>query len=217
MKPYYQDDHVTIYHGDCREILPFLAADVVVMDPPYGVGVDYADYEDTPQQLDELIAGVWPLVSRFGRVVVTPGVANIHRWPAPTWTLAWVNAASSGSSSWGFSTWQPVMVYGPDPWLAHGKGRQPDSAMVTTGGGSLVQQLESEHPCPKPIKAMKWIVSRTTWAGDVVIDPFMGSGTTLRAAKDLGRRAVGIDQSERYCEIAAKRMGQEVLDFGGAA
>ena len=69
------------------------------------------------------------------------------------------------------------------------------------------------RPRPKPLPWMKWAVALVSRPGETVIDPFMGSGTTLRAAKDLGRRAIGIEIEERYCEIAAKRLGQEVL-FG---
>jgi site-specific DNA-methyltransferase (adenine-specific) len=70
------------------------------------------------------------------------------------------------------------------------------------------------HPCPKPIGQWKWLVNRATVVGDSILDPFMGSGTTLRAAKDLGRKAIGIEIEERYCEIAANRLRQEVLLFG---
>lgn len=73
------------------------------------------------------------------------------------------------------------------------------------------------HPCPFPLELPKRCIAATTDLGDVVLDPFMGSGTTLRAAKDLGRKAIGIEIEERYCEIAAKRLAQEVLDFGGVA
>ena len=73
----------------------------------------------------------------------------------------------------------------------------------------------AEHPAPFPLKLATRAISSTS--AQLVVDPFAGSGTTLRAAKDLGRRSIGIELDERYCEIAAKRMGQEVLDFGGAA
>ena len=73
------------------------------------------------------------------------------------------------------------------------------------------------HPCPYPIALPTRCISAVTDIGDIVLDPFAGSGTTLRAAKDLGRKAIGIEIDERYCEIAAKRLGQEVLDFGAAS
>ena len=156
-----------------------------------------------------------PLVLEVAQVVfVTPGVANIHLYPAPKWTLCWVTPAGAGSGPWGFSCWQPVLAYGPDPYLRDLKGRRPDTLIKTESSASTI----GDHPCPKPIDVWRWMVTRgSTRATDVILDPFMGSGTTLRAAKDCGRRSIGIELSERYCEIAAKRLAQEVLDFGGVA
>jgi len=71
-----------------------------------------------------------------------------------------------------------------------------------------------DHPCPKPIRWVTWLTSMVSQEGETVLDPFMGSGTTLRAARDLGRKAIGIEIEERYCEIAARRLDQAVLDFG---
>lgn len=84
---------------------------------------------------------------------------------------------------------------------------QPESRGPETGN----------HPAPFPTELAARCIRLSTWPGELVLDPFMGSGSTLLAARDLGRRAIGIELSERYCEIAAKRLGQAVLDFGGAA
>lgn len=80
-------------------------------------------------------------------------------------------------------------------------------------GSTKIAEREgsSEHPCPKPEEFMRWLVGRVSLPGQTVLDPFMGSGSTLRAAKDLGRRAIGIEIEERYCEIAVKRLAQGVL------
>jgi site-specific DNA-methyltransferase (adenine-specific) len=99
------------------------------------------------------------------------------------------------------------LYYGKDPYLATGKGRRPNGFTWNNA------TEENGHPCPKPLPVIKWIVSRVSLEGETIIDPFMGSGTTLRAAKDLGRKAIGIEIEERYCEIAAKRMSQEVMNF----
>jgi site-specific DNA-methyltransferase (adenine-specific) len=95
------------------------------------------------------------------------------------------------------------MLYGSAPGLE--KGAHPtvikSSAVAETNG----------HPCPKPLRWMTWLVGLASRPGEKILDPFMGSGTTLRAAKDLARRAIGIELDERYCEIAAKRLAQESL------
>ena len=206
-QPYYQDDAVVIYHADCRAILPELGpVDAVVTDPPYGIGCDYASYDDSAANLDALLVDAIPLFMHAASVIaLTPGVANVHRYPAPKWILAWFWSGGGGSGPWGFSQWQPVLVYGPDPYLKNGLGRRPDAINVQATPDSV------DHPCPKPNAVMRWLVDRVSMPGNFVLDPLMGSGTTLRAAKDLGRKAIGIEIEERYCEIAAKRMAQEVL------
>lgn len=218
MNPYYQDDAVTIYHGDCREVLPTMAsqsAALVLTDPPFGNGLDYGgSFEDTPQYLQSLIAECVPEMRRVADVsLLTCGPCNIHMYPAPRWVLAWFIPAGSGSTPWGFGTWQPVLAYGDDPYLKLGLGRKPDS--ITRGNQGARVALERDlygHPCPKPLQAWKHILLRgSAKADDLIVDPFMGSGTTLRAAKDLGRHAIGVEIDERYWEAAARRMGQEVL------
>lgn len=108
-----------------------------------------------------------------------------------------------GRSSWGFTGLALCMLYGQAPALE--KGAKPTVLRSTERAD------KNGHPCPKPIGWMRWAVSMASLDSETVIDPFMGSGTTLRAAKDLGRRAIGIEIEERYCEIAAKRLSQEVL------
>jgi DNA modification methylase len=208
MTPYYEDDACTIYHGDCREILPTLTrVDCVLTDPPYGVGLDYDEWDDTPSALDDLIPAVHPLMMEAAETVaITSGIVNIHRWPPSTWVLAWTWPHTGSTGKWGFNQWGPVLVYGTDPYLSAGKGRHPD--VIQCGANDYAA---SGHPCPKPQQAWARILQRVSPFGESVLDPFMGSGTTLRVAKDHGRKAIGIELSERYCEIAARRLGQEVL------
>jgi len=216
--PYYDDGSCVIYHGDCREVLPSLSADVVLTDPPYGIGLAYGDaFVDSAQALDALITVALPKARAAAPVVaLTCGVINQWLYPAPTWVIAWMIPGGSGSTPWGFATWQPVLCYGPDPYLARGRGRQTDSFVRSNQGRRVAVERELyDHPCPKPSPAWRKLLLRVSPdASDLVLDPFMGSGTTLRAAKDLGRRAIGIEIEERYCEIAAKRLAQEVLAFG---
>ena len=203
--PYFQAEKVTIYHGDARDILPSLAFDFIVTDPPYANGTSYDGYDDTAPNLYALITSLAPLLYRGA--AVTPGVANIHLWPRPTWILSWTEPAGTGSGPWGFSCWQPILVYGPDPFMAAGLGRRPD---LFQGVGRKASH--PGHPVAKPLSVMRWIVDRCSKPGAVIVDPFMGSGTTLIAAREAGRQVIGIDISERYCQLAVDRLAQGVLD-----
>lgn len=223
MRPYYEDAWSTIYHGDCREVLPTLGTvDLVLTDLPYGIGLEYDGYDDSPDNLDDLVESVLPTLREIAPcVALTTGVINQWRYPRPTWVLCWFQAnAFTSTGFYGFNMWQPILCYGTDPYLKRGRGRQQDvirtTANLGTNGGA--DNPPAGHPCPKPLPPWRTVLSRLSPDDtDVVLDPFMGSGTTLRAAKDYGRRAIGIEQSERYCEIAANRLGQEILDFGAAS
>lgn len=214
IKPYYDHAGITIYHADCREILPQLEADqfgVAFADPPYGVSMGYGDaYTDeggkgyaawmarTAEELRRLAA----------IVLVTPGIRNLWLWPQPTWTLCWAKPGSTRHSDLGgFNEWEPVLMYGKKR-LYHDLCSLPTVANIGRG------RETGDHPCPKPLRLLRWLLAETTSDGDDVLDPFMGSGTSLVAAKWLGRPAVGIEIEERYCEIATKRLAQEVLDLG---
>lgn len=227
MKPYYHEERsgITIYHGDCREILPGLAFDVVVTDPPYGVnfagkstkhtaasGVGYSLFDDSQEYLLSVVVPFFDaLLAQGRRVVLTPGLKNAWAYPRPTAMGTIFYPSGSGNGRWGFTCSQPIFYYGNDPRLARGLGSTPDSFWSTEAAEV------NGHPCPKPIGTMKWLVTKASLPGETVLDPFMGSGTTLRAAKDLGRKAIGIEIEEKYAEIAAKRLSQEVLDFGRSA
>ena len=226
--PYYEDDAVTIYHGDCRDILPTLGpVDLVLTDPPYGIGLetktsDYRDspqydggqslkasvlYDDGPDATRMLIKQTMPaLLEAADRVVVFPGPAMLWAYPERRSIGCVFTLAGAGRTAWGFQCMHPVLFYGRDPYLVDGKGGRPNSLK-----DDQPNREHFDHPCPKPIHWMRWAVTRASRDGETVLDPFMGSGTTLRAAKDLGRKAIGIEIEERYCEIAAKRMSQMVM------
>lgn len=217
IKPYYSDSHVVIYHGDCRQIIPLLGqVDLVLTDPPYGVNLgkkannqrfdreEYGMIQDTPQEIIPMVSEVLSLCFRLtNRLVMTPGVKNMFAYPQPLHVGSFYYPSASGCNPWGFSCWQPIFYYGKDPY--GGKGSKPDSFMSTEASE------KNGHPCPKPIGQWKWLLDRVSLPAEKMLDPFMGSGTTLRAAKDLGRFCIGIELEERYCEIAARRMAQEVL------
>ena len=222
MKPYYEDDLVTIYHGDCLELLPELALpaiDLVLTDPPYGIGEPksevnkarnknaYASHIDTPDFISSVVVPVIEMCRTMATgVVLTPGAVNMMLYPQPDSLGCFYQPASIGMAPWGNADSQPILYYGKNPTrknmgkrLSHTVTEAPE---------------KNGHPCVKPIGAWKKIMVNCSLEGHMVLDPFMGSGTTLRAAKDLGRKVIGIEIDEAYCEIAAKRMGQGVLDFG---
>ncbi len=200
MKPYFTDSTgtISIYLGDCREILQSLKADAVVTDPPYGVGFRGVAW-------DESVPSWWlPLARECAPLVVfTTAPTTMWDYPRPDWVLCGARPGSTSRTAFGgFNHWTPVLVYGRGKWSPD-LHSEPDCLRVNDNAGI-------DHPCPKSLLLMRWIVNGTE---GLVLDPFMGSGTTLRAAKDLGRRAIGIEIEERYCEIAAKRLQQEVLPF----
>lgn len=194
-----------LLHANCIEELRRYKArmfDNIFFDPPYGNGTKYDGYEDTRENLKELISLILPEALRVAdRVIITPGVKNIYLYPEYTWVLNWVNMAGIGSSSWGFSCWQPIVVYGKDPFLQSNKGRRPDTFIQRKN-----EVADVDHPCSKPENVMRWIIERTTNERDTVLDPMMGSGTTGVACMQCNRRFFGIEQSAKYFEIAKKRI-----------
>ena len=216
MTPYYQDDYVTIYHGDCREIVPTLGRfDLLLTDPPYGIGyvhgkgggclarstlfAGFAIYGD-----DEPFDPTWLLA--LGLPTILWGANHYaDRLPLSRGWLVWDKRGgmSSNDQSDCELAWTNVLT-------VIRLRTQVWNGMITSGEQRGKRRV---HPTQKPVELMTWCIGL---AGDVhtILDPFAGSGTTGRAAKDLGRKAVLIEREERYCEIAAKRMAQEVFDFG---
>ena len=215
MTPYYEQDGITIYHGDCREVLTLVTADVVLTDPPYGINGgalqamgrnkgDYAGgFNDTPEYIrDVVVPVVRALIDAVPCVVVTPGNRCMCYYPQPHSFGVFYQPAAVGMQRFGNLDAQPIFYYG-----SAGGGRlgKPCSYVLTES------PEKNGHPCVKPYSAWRRVLA--SLPEGIVLDPFMGSGTTLRAAKDVGRRAIGIEIEERYCEIAAKRLSQGVLPF----
>lgn len=200
MKAYYEDKWVTIYHGDCREILPFLPkVDLVLTDPPYGVDFNYASHVDSLVAWRDLFT--WVVTVGRGRadMVIAPScqikqLSWIYQQFPPDWLICWHKGSPGTVAHVGFNDWEPLVVYGRTAKLS-----------MHDHFYAQPEPFNNGHPCPKPLTWAKWLISRSTKQEMVIIDPFMGSGTTLRAAKDLGRKAIGIEIEERYCEIAAMR------------
>lgn len=189
MKPYYEHAGITIYHGDCREILPTLgnAAEAVITDPPY---------PDNPRV-------IWTDVAELASLAAT--LPGFYFWDAAALFPLPFTARHIWHKPNGQSSKQYECIYECNGGLACRVFRV---AAILPNYTQFARECV-DHPTQKPLKLM----SRLCGKFATVLDPFMGSGTTLRAAKDLGRRAIGIEIEERYCEIAARRLSQEVL-FG---
>jgi DNA modification methylase len=216
MKPYYERDGITIYHGDCRDVLPTLGpVDLVLTDPPYGIGWSRGPWNDDVDAYPEMMR--W-LVAEAQRVTPDgwcfvfqgmPNVARFHEWFPEGWRLfaACKNFAQVRPTGvW--HSWDPVVFWrngSPEPSGATLNRDYHVGNVAGVFGGKI------GHPCPRPLDTMRYLVEIGSAPGQTILDPFMGSGTTLRAAKDLGRKAIGIEIEERYCEIAAKRMSQTVM------
>lgn len=241
MRPYYDEEGITIYHGDCREILPALSADAVVTDPPYG---------DTALDWDTRADGWWdalPVQQFWSFGSMRAWLAWGPRILASGWKLAedvvWEkhNGASLANDRFNRVHEHAVRFYRgrwdalyravpethdatartvrrkqrPHHWGAIGSG----SYESHDGGPRLQRSVifarschgSAEHPTQKPVEVVAPLVESCCPPGGTVLDPFMGSGTTLRVAKDLGRCAIGVEVEERYCEIAVRRLAQEVL------
>ena len=213
MTPYYQDEAITIFHADCRDVLPTLdEVDLVLTDPPYNAGKDYGELVDdslSPIDYASLMTKVINECERVssGLVLVFSSVSSMWLLPRPRWTCVWTKPMSFAHRVGGSAFlphWEPCLVYGK-PW-GEG-GRVPNYSLSDVWSANPAER--NGHPCPKPLGLMKTIIGQIPCV--TILDPFMGSGTTLRAAKDLGRKAIGIEIEERYCEIAAKRMSQSVM------
>jgi site-specific DNA-methyltransferase (adenine-specific) len=204
---YYTKDGLAIINDNCMNVLPELAdksVDLCLTDFPYANGTEYDGYEDTQENLKKLIDAVMPEILRVSKVaLIAVGIGNMWLYPRPRWVLSWHwTHTQSGSSWWGFNNWQPVLAYGPDPYLANRLGRRQDSM-----GGFPSPRERLDYPCPKPIQPWEWFLLRGSVSDhDLILDPLMGSGTTLIVAKKHGRRCIGIDISEKYCELARNRL-----------
>ena len=215
MKPYYEDSAVQIFHGDCREILPSLPqVDLVLTDPPYGIGLanhsagkerrleGYKIEGDEDQSLGN---EVLTILMEYPQVVFA---SPMKPW-AGSWRqyLVWdkgpaVGGGGDPKTCWK-QTWELIQVRGNKKFIG-----PRDSAVINHW---ITPQNSVSHPAAKPLAVLSYLLVKLTLADELILDPFLGSGTTLRAAKDLGRAAIGIEIEERYCEIAAKRMSQSVM------
>lgn len=199
MTPYYQDDFVTIYHADARDVWSweFLHRQkaVVVTDPPYPNNAGH--FDDAVAVAEGVLAACDVETITFWNELERPYVplslVAIH-----IWHRANVNGRP----------YEPAYHFSPE--MTKRRSEVLRHAAIFDGAGPGCHEYLG-HPTQKPVALMQRLLERTDLG--VVIDPFAGVGSTLRAAKNLGRKSIGIEIDERYCEIAAKRCAQEVLDL----
>lgn len=255
--PYYQDEHVTLYHGDCLDVLPAISGvDLVVTSPPYNLkmmpwtplgswtdgqakggggkwsgsdgrgGVEYADHEDSMPWPDyeawqkDVLSALWGTLSDSGAIFYNhkPRLAGEKVWLPlalnPDLPLRQIIIwARQGGLNYNPTAYMPthewIMVLAKSAFRLKSKG--------ASGVGdvwAIPQERGNDHPAPFPIGIPARAIETT--APSLVLDPFAGSGTTLRAAVDAGVKAIGVEKSERYCEVIVKRLSQGAFDLAGA-
>lgn len=222
MTPYYDDGQVTIYCGDCREILPTLQADIVITDPPYGTGgwrrLESGKGSDPTASL---VVEEWDDGATEWLRLIPCGTAFVF-WPAAR-THELLTAAKQN----GLTKHRTLYMRKPDPkpqvggrtrWSVEPIWVLSRDGFVLYGGDDVLEACQPRagrdrdatgHPYEKPLTVMTWLIAKTK-AG-VILDPFSGSGTTLVAAKIMGRKAIGIEHDEQWCVKAVQRLRQSVL------
>ena len=215
MSPYYDEDGITIYHARCEDVLPTVApadVDLLLTDPPYGINLDtdYSKLSGSHRTYAKVEGDSGPFdpsrILPFGRCVLWGGNHFASRLPdSPTW-LVWDKRGHQRSNLFSDVEMAWTNLGGPAVKYRHlwGVNRESERGFHV-------------HPTQKPVSLMRWIVDRWTEKGDLVLDPYMGSGPIAQACHELGRRYIGIELVEDYCAIAVSRLSQQTLDLTGGA
>lgn len=215
MSVYYEDDFVTLYHGDCLELTDWLTADVLVTDPPYGVA-----YKSGARRTTALKTSILndkdtscrdaALAAWGDKPAIAFGSWQVERPAMTKALLIWDTKGALGMGDLRIP-WKPshqeIYVMGNGEW----QGKR-DTDVLSYAPVQASAKNGRLHPHQKPVQLMEALIAKTV--GQTIADPFAGSGSTLVAAKALGRRAIGVELDEADCEITAKRCAQEVLDLG---
>lgn len=223
--PYFERDGIVIYHGDCQDVLPSLetgAADIGLTDPPFSVPIKYQDAEGAyPRSWGDL-AIMEPffrgVMTEMRRVVRDDGQVYIHcdgdtypifyksayaLWPQ-SHLIVWYKPSGRRGRGWLHS--HELVLHLRTQFTTYAEGFRQDVIGVMP-----VRTLNRQHPAQKPGSLLSFLADASPKPAPVYLDPFMGSGTTLIEAQKLGRRAIGIEIEERYCEVAALRLSQPPL------
>ena len=241
MKPYYSDSAVTIYHADCREILPSLpdnSVDLVLTDPPYGV-----TQNDNDIAIDLSPFLIYPAVI-FSQQPYTTDLVSQHR-SLFKYDLVWDKVLTSGflnANRMPLRRHEIILIFGevvyhPQKTIgqkSHSVGKTKIHKQNNYGDCGRVDNADllgdMKHPTSilkfakshpsvalhrteKPTELIEWLIKTYSDEGDLILDPFLGSGTTAYCAKKLNRKCIGIEIEEKYCEIAANRCRQSVMEL----
>jgi DNA modification methylase len=223
---YYQDDLVTLYHGDCLEVTEWLHADVLVTDPPYGIawtsvkGGKYRKDRAAQVVTRNAVAGDRDAAARDAvlaewapRPAVVFGSWRVERPLGTQHRLIWHKKGQApGPANFPFmSQDEEIYIIGS----GFVSSSPPMRSVIATSEARSLEVAKIGHPTPKPVGLMELLIARCP--PGVIADPFAGSGATLIAARNLARQVIGVEMEERYCELTAKRLSQQAFDFGDTA
>jgi site-specific DNA-methyltransferase (adenine-specific) len=218
LTPYYEEDGITIYLGDSRKILPQMpSVSAIITDPPYGIGWARGTWTENPAEYPGFIRWLVACCNKLvpnGWVFIfqaMPNTGHFSEWFPEGFRLyaACKNFAQTRPTGI-CHAWDPVVFWKNGIVIRNADATNRDYHVGNVAG---VFRDGNDHPCPKPLDTMQHIVSIASLQDMRILDPFMGSGTTLVAAKMLGREAIGIEISQTYCDIAIERLRQGVLAF----
>src|SRR6266404_5081360 len=213
MKPYYEHDGIQIYCADCRDVIPTLEpCDLIVTDPPYSVGRSETEFSASGNIAVALhlasekapVMAVFGTSSGRGYEFVRSSIRALPHCRTLVWKRSYVNSPAAGPWRWDLVM---IHIFGRGAF-----GRPLESSLIETDGTQSLA-IELGHRSPVPREVMEKVIK--PFAPCTVLDPFCGSGSSLIAASLWKCKAIGIEIEEKYCEIAAKRLSQEVLDFQG--
>jgi site-specific DNA-methyltransferase (adenine-specific) len=222
VKPYFENELVSLYHGDCLEITEWLHADVLVTDPPYGtknesrkgsyLGAGSQIRRFNPIANDQNAEARDSVLYLWGeKPAIVFGTWRIPRPQNTQHRLIWHKKGQAPGPTNSSFMLQDEEIY------VLGKGfistSPPMRSVVTTSEPRSIEVAKIGHPTPKPIGLMETLIARCP--DGIIADPFAGSGATLVAARNLGRKVIGVELEEKYCELIANRLSQEAFDFGG--
>jgi len=210
IEPYYRDPQsdIVIYCSDCRDILKFIpdkSIDLVLTDPPYNVRLADWDRQFSEKELNTLLCLSKGAVAIFGDSSIKYIRYMLNLLPEAERIYIWHNPFTLTHSEDAFWQWQPIYVWGKRQLV----GLKKDVLTYTCS-----DSIGRLHPAQKPEQLISQLILTGSMAGNLILDPFLGSGTTAYCAKKLGRKCIGIEIEEKYCEIAKQRLSQSVMRLG---